>query len=205
MHAKLLYVTALYLSPSSVKVSAFLNSSKATLKFSKDKEILIGEQARRQLVLNPKNTFYNLKRFIGSEWDELDEVVDLFRDAGVDYPVWIMPVGAREEEQVEIIIEDDFMAAARIEELEVRTQIGTVIIAGDREIREEDLIALPYRMKASNYIVFSEDLEQFEEQYIIRTSWSISQAAINRDGEKFEVHFEIRDLVNDRNIHSRKN
>ena len=107
----------------------------------------------------------------------------------------------REEEQVEIIIEDDFMAASRIEELEVRTQVGTVIIAGDREIREEDLIALPYRMKASNYIIFSEDLEQFEEQYIIRTSWSISQAAINRDGEKFEVHFEIRDLVNDRNIH----
>ena len=41
--------------------------------FTKDKEIVIGDQARRQLVLNPKNTFYNLKRFIGSEWDELDE------------------------------------------------------------------------------------------------------------------------------------
>ena len=33
------------------------------------------------------------------EWDELDEVVKMFRDAGVDYPVWIMPCGAREEEQ----------------------------------------------------------------------------------------------------------
>ena len=33
------------------------------------------------------------------EWEELDEVVNLFRDVGVDYPVWIMPVGAREEEQ----------------------------------------------------------------------------------------------------------
>ena len=33
------------------------------------------------------------------EWQELDEVVTMFRDAGVDYPVWIMPVGAREEEQ----------------------------------------------------------------------------------------------------------
>ena len=41
--------------------------------FTKDKEIVIGDQARRQLVLNPKNTFYNLKRFIGSEWDELDD------------------------------------------------------------------------------------------------------------------------------------
>ena len=33
------------------------------------------------------------------EWEELDEVVNLFRSEGVDYPVWIMPVGAREEEQ----------------------------------------------------------------------------------------------------------
>jgi len=41
--------------------------------FTKDKEIVIGDQARRQLVLNPKNTFYNLKRFIGNDWDELDE------------------------------------------------------------------------------------------------------------------------------------
>ena len=41
--------------------------------FTKDSEIVIGEQARRQLVLNPKNTFFNLKRFIGRDWDELDE------------------------------------------------------------------------------------------------------------------------------------
>jgi 7-carboxy-7-deazaguanine synthase len=33
------------------------------------------------------------------EWDELDEVIDIFRSVGVKYPVWIMPVGAREEEQ----------------------------------------------------------------------------------------------------------
>ena len=33
------------------------------------------------------------------QWEELDEVVSMFREAGVKYPVWIMPVGAREEEQ----------------------------------------------------------------------------------------------------------
>ena len=33
------------------------------------------------------------------EWEELDEVVHMFREAGVKYPIWIMPVGAREEEQ----------------------------------------------------------------------------------------------------------
>lgn len=43
-----------------------------------------------------------LKFVVGPEqeqWDELDEVVELFRQAGVKYPVWIMPTGAREEEQ----------------------------------------------------------------------------------------------------------
>ena len=33
------------------------------------------------------------------QWQELEDTVKKFRDAGVDYPVWIMPVGAREEEQ----------------------------------------------------------------------------------------------------------
>ena len=33
------------------------------------------------------------------QWEELDEVVDLFRQAGVKYPVHIMPTGARLEEQ----------------------------------------------------------------------------------------------------------
>ena len=46
----------------------------------------------------------HLKFVLGHEehqWDEMEEVLDLFRQAGVDYPVYIMPVGAREEEQVE--------------------------------------------------------------------------------------------------------
>ena len=33
------------------------------------------------------------------QWQELEDTVKKFRDAGIDYPVWIMPVGAREEEQ----------------------------------------------------------------------------------------------------------
>lgn len=33
------------------------------------------------------------------QWEELDDVISQFRAAGVKYPVWIMPVGAREEEQ----------------------------------------------------------------------------------------------------------
>jgi molecular chaperone DnaK len=41
--------------------------------FSKDQELLVGQLARRQLVLNPRNTFANLKRFVGRQWDELEE------------------------------------------------------------------------------------------------------------------------------------
>ena len=33
------------------------------------------------------------------EWNEMEEALEKFRSAGVDWPVWIMPTGAREEEQ----------------------------------------------------------------------------------------------------------
>ena len=45
-----------------------------------------------------------LKCVVGSarrEWEELENTVRKFREAGVDWPVWIMPTGAREEEQTE--------------------------------------------------------------------------------------------------------
>ena len=41
--------------------------------FNREQELLVGQLARRQLVLNPRNTFANLKRFVGRQWDELDE------------------------------------------------------------------------------------------------------------------------------------
>jgi molecular chaperone DnaK len=41
--------------------------------FSKDRELLVGQLGRRQLVLNPRNSFSNLKRFVGRQWEELDE------------------------------------------------------------------------------------------------------------------------------------
>ncbi|MEB3335065.1 MAG: molecular chaperone DnaK [Cyanobacteriota bacterium] len=41
--------------------------------FTRDQELLVGQAARRQLVLNPRNTFANLKRFIGRRWEELEE------------------------------------------------------------------------------------------------------------------------------------
>ena len=48
------------------------------------------------------STAGQLKFVVGPEqeqWDEMDKVVDLMREAGVKYPVWVMPTGARLEEQ----------------------------------------------------------------------------------------------------------
>ncbi|MDB9313286.1 molecular chaperone DnaK [Spirulina sp. CS-785/01] len=39
--------------------------------FNKDGELVVGQLARRQSVLNPQNTFYALKRFIGRKYTEL--------------------------------------------------------------------------------------------------------------------------------------
>ena len=43
-----------------------------------------------------------LKFVVGAsrrEWEELENTVRKFRESGIDWPVWIMPTGAREEEQ----------------------------------------------------------------------------------------------------------
>ncbi|MDG2992155.1 molecular chaperone DnaK [Candidatus Synechococcus calcipolaris G9] len=41
--------------------------------FAKEGERLVGQLARRQTVLNPQNTFYGVKRFIGRQYAELNE------------------------------------------------------------------------------------------------------------------------------------
>jgi organic radical activating enzyme len=77
----------------------------------------------------------HLKFVLGHEehqWDEMEEVLDLFRQNGVDYPVYIMPVGAREEEQVEtagkvakMAFERGYNVAARVHVYLFGNAIGT--------------------------------------------------------------------------------
>ena len=43
----------------------------SVLAFGKDGERLIGQLARRQVVLNPENTFFGVKRFMGRKYGEL--------------------------------------------------------------------------------------------------------------------------------------
>ena len=48
-----------------------MRTTPSVVAFSKEGEKLIGDAARRQAVLNPQNTFYAVKRFVGRKYDEL--------------------------------------------------------------------------------------------------------------------------------------
>lgn len=41
--------------------------------FNKDGELVVGQMARRQAVLNPQNTYYGIKRYMGRKYGELTE------------------------------------------------------------------------------------------------------------------------------------
>ncbi len=41
--------------------------------FTKDREILVGQVAKRQAVTNPENTIFSIKRFMGRNYDEVSE------------------------------------------------------------------------------------------------------------------------------------
>ena len=42
-------------------------------------EALVGQLAKRQAVVNPENTFFSVKRFIGSKFDEITSKLTEFR------------------------------------------------------------------------------------------------------------------------------
>ncbi len=48
-----------------------MRTTPSVVAFSKEGERLVGQMARRQAVLNPQNTFYGIKRFMGRRYGEL--------------------------------------------------------------------------------------------------------------------------------------
>lgn len=48
-----------------------MRTTPSVVGFSKEGERIVGQMARRQTVLNPQNTFYGIKRFIGRKYAEL--------------------------------------------------------------------------------------------------------------------------------------
>ncbi len=64
-----------------------MRTTPSVVAFSKEGERIVGQMARRQAVLNPQNTFYAVKRFIGRKYDEINP--ELKR----------VPYGIRKDEQ----------------------------------------------------------------------------------------------------------
>ena len=48
-----------------------MRTTPSVVGFNKDGEMVVGQIARRQAVLNPQNTYYGVKRFIGRQYAEL--------------------------------------------------------------------------------------------------------------------------------------
>ncbi|MDJ0594809.1 MAG: molecular chaperone DnaK [Pleurocapsa sp. MO_226.B13] len=48
-----------------------MRTTPSVVGFNKDGELVVGQLARRQSVLNPENTFYGVKRFMGRKYSEL--------------------------------------------------------------------------------------------------------------------------------------
>ena len=48
-----------------------MRTTPSVVGFSKDGELVVGQLARRQAVLNPQNTFYGIKRYMGRKYSEL--------------------------------------------------------------------------------------------------------------------------------------
>jgi organic radical activating enzyme len=67
-----------------------------------------GEKPEKAIKPDNVAEYYNLSKagqlkfVVGDKeehWQEMESVIAQFRKAGVKWPVWVMPVGAREEEQ----------------------------------------------------------------------------------------------------------
>ena len=50
-----------------------LRTTPSIVAYTKRKELLVGQNAKRQSVINPENTFFSVKRFIGSKANELND------------------------------------------------------------------------------------------------------------------------------------
>ncbi|MDJ0660014.1 MAG: molecular chaperone DnaK [Crocosphaera sp.] len=49
-----------------------MRTTPSVVGFNKDGELVVGQMARRQAVLNPQNTYYGVKRFMGRKYAELN-------------------------------------------------------------------------------------------------------------------------------------
>ena len=53
-----------------------LRTTPSVVAYTKKQDKLVGNIAKRQAVMNPENTFYSVKRFIGRKYDEISNDID---------------------------------------------------------------------------------------------------------------------------------
>jgi molecular chaperone DnaK len=66
--------------------------------FTKEGEVLVGQVAKRQAIINPENTIYSIKRFMGRRWDEVQEELKRVPYKVTRGPNDTLRVGVREKE-----------------------------------------------------------------------------------------------------------
>lgn len=59
--------------PSVIVNAEGLRTTPSIVAYTKKQELLVGQIAKRQAVINPENTFFSVKRFIGSKESEISE------------------------------------------------------------------------------------------------------------------------------------
>ena len=59
--------------PSVITNAEGLRTTPSIVAYTKKEELLVGQIAKRQAVINPENTFFSVKRFIGSKVGEISE------------------------------------------------------------------------------------------------------------------------------------
>lgn len=57
--------------PTVIPNSEGLRTTPSIVAYTKKEELLVGQIAKRQSVINPENTFFSVKRFIGSKYNEV--------------------------------------------------------------------------------------------------------------------------------------
>ena len=59
--------------PTVIPNSEGLRTTPSIVAYTKKEELLVGQIAKRQSVINPENTFFSVKRFIGSKYNEVNK------------------------------------------------------------------------------------------------------------------------------------
>nr|QPZ94163.1 heat shock protein 70 [Sargassum hemiphyllum var. chinense] len=59
--------------PTVVNNTEGLRTTPSIVAYTKNKDLLVGQIAKRQAVINPENTFSSIKRFMGSKYSELNQ------------------------------------------------------------------------------------------------------------------------------------